>query len=417
MRRILKAALVALFAVLINFQTASAQFPIKIPKTSKTEKPKQDPTNTDANGSTQSDASTPSTEAKRSPEGNAKRIYVDLHSNSTPLLVKDSVYLQAKTHDSYWKIPNQSNYSSWVPTLRFDLFYNNSKDINLVAEYSNPDGSAWFTEELDHDTYAPAPETGTVTYRSKDSFQMLQTKSTAAIGAYAIRIKNKDTGEVVFQGKFKVNKFSWDDDPRNKNKFDFFVEHDWLLPIGYVGFNQNIGFDVGAQPVEIGVWLKGDKDRSDLEARLFYNAKQIATTRNEDGLATTDSATEVTTEHSVYTADLHNWRLWHFQWMKTFIYDNDGEFNHDNFPNAFYADKNPGQYTVKVFYKGAQIRELNFTIGSDGKLVDAGFAKPNFLTQYRVIVPVKVMGTEKWDATAWKTDAFYGNPMAGFNVQ
>ncbi len=24
---------------------------------------------------------------------------------------------------------------------------------------------------------------------------------------------------------------------REKNEFDFFVEHDWLLPMGYVGFH------------------------------------------------------------------------------------------------------------------------------------------------------------------------------------
>jgi hypothetical protein len=38
---------------------------------------------------------------------------------------------------------------------------------------------------------------------------------------------------------------------------------------------------------------------------------------------------------------------------------------------------------------------------------------------YRMIVPVKVTGTggEKWDAAAWKTDAFYGNPLSGFAVQ
>jgi hypothetical protein len=103
--------------------------------------------------------------------------------------------------------------------------------------------------------------------------------------------------------------------------------------------------------------------------------------------------------------------------MKTFIYDNGGEFNHDN-SNAFYADKNPGEHTVKIYRKGAQVRELKFTIGADGKLMDTGFAKPLFLAKYKVIVPVKVVGaSEKWDALSWKTDAFYGNPIAGFSVQ
>ena len=396
---------------------ASAQFPkVKIPKPKSDSTPVQSTQQTtdDTRAAERSDTARPTKTASQ-PGGTARKIYVDLHSNSTPVLVKDSVYIQAKTHDSYWKLSNQSNYSSWVPTLRFSLFYDNSTEMNLVAEYSNPDGSPWFVDELEHDLYKPEPEHGEVQYRSKDSYKMLETKSTAAIGTYGIKITNRETGAVVFQGKFKVNRFRWDDDQRDKNKFDFFIEHDWLLPIGYVGFSQNIGFDVGAQPIEVSVWLKGNIERNEVEARLFYNGKQIATTTSPDGLAVSDS-NEITTEHSVYSADVHNWKLWHFQWMKTFIYDNNGEFNHNNFPDAFYADKNPGEYTVKVYRKGAQIRELKFTIGADGKLVDAGYAKPFFLTQYRVIVPVKVTA-EKWDAMSWKTDAFYGNPLPGFSAQ
>jgi hypothetical protein len=35
-----------------------------------------------------------------------------------------------------------------------------------------------------------------------------------------------------------------------------------------------------------------------------------------------------------------------------------------------------------------------------------------------MVLPVKVLGTGdgQWDANAWKTDAFYGNPLAGFTA-
>lgn len=40
------------------------------------------------------------------------------------------------------------------------------------------------------------------------------------------------------------------------------------------------------------------------------------------------------------------------------------------------------------------------------------------MPSHRIILPVKVMGTdEKWNATAWKTDAFYGNLLTGFVLQ
>ncbi len=39
------------------------------------------------------------------------------------------------------------------------------------------------------------------------------------------------------------------------------------------------------------------------------------------------------------------------------------------------------------------------------------------MTTNKVVVPVKVIGTaDKWNATAWKTDGFYGNPLTGFNA-
>jgi hypothetical protein len=34
------------------------------------------------------------------------------------------------------------------------------------------------------------------------------------------------------------------------------------------------------------------------------------------------------------------------------------------------------------------------------------------------MIPVKVVGAldGQWQSTAWKTDAFYGNPLQGFSV-
>ena len=34
----------------------------------------------------------------------------------------------------------------------------------------------------------------------------------------------------------------------------------------------------------------------------------------------------------------------------------------------------------------------------------------------RILFLMKVIGNvDKWNAAAWKTDAFYGNPLAGFS--
>jgi hypothetical protein len=48
--------------------------------------------------------------------------------------------------------------------------------------------------------------------------------------------------------------------------------------------------------------------------------------------------------------------------------------------------------------------------------LDNGIATANKLGSNRVIVPVQIIGDQDgaWDKTAWKTEAFYGNPLTGF---
>ncbi len=80
--------------------------------------------------------------------------------------------------------------------------------------------------------------------------------------------------------------------------------------------------------------------------------------------------------------------------------------------------ENPGDYEIKIIYQGHLIRSLKFAVDAEGKLVDNGIATANNLGSDRVIVPVQVIGDQdsQWDRLAWKTDAFYGNPLKGFSV-
>jgi len=76
---------------------------------------------------------------------------------------------------------------------------------------------------------------------------------------------------------------------------------------------------------------------------------------------------------------------------------------------------NPGEYEIKVFSKGHLARSITFTVGPDGKF-DNGIAAANQLGRDGVIVPVQILGTLdfQWNPIAWKTDAFYNNPLHGF---
>ena len=97
-------------------------------------------------------------------------------------------------------------------------------------------------------------------------------------------------------------------------------------------------------------------------------------------------------------------------WNKT------GEPNTGMFGPMYLMSENPGAYEIKIIYKGHLVRSIKFAVDAEGKIVDNGIATGNKLGNNRVIVPVQVLGDSdgQWDRTAWKTDAFYGNPLTGF---
>jgi hypothetical protein len=112
------------------------------------------------------------------------------------------------------------------------------------------------------------------------------------------------------------------------------------------------------------------------------------------------------------------WNLFEFKWFHKikFIGNAHARALTSN-RNTLFINQSPGEYTVKVFYKGEHVRETSFSI-ADGDFVDNGLAKQNKISTNKIILPVKVVGNvDKWNAAAWKTDAFYRNPLTGFGVQ
>jgi hypothetical protein len=66
----------------------------------------------------------------------------------------------------------------------------------------------------------------------------LKIKAVVSAGIFGLKITNSKTNEVAFQCKFKVNKKpAFPGETQYKNRFEFFVDNDWNLPIGYVGFS------------------------------------------------------------------------------------------------------------------------------------------------------------------------------------
>ena len=72
----------------------------------------------------------------------------------------------------------------------------------------------------------------------------------------------------------------------------------------------------------------------------------------------------------------------------------------------------PGQYELRIKYKGELVRTASFSVGSDGKIVAAGSAEKDSNGNTRILIPVKVSGKldYAWDKAAYKTEVYYGNP-------
>jgi hypothetical protein len=396
---------VKLFAIIVAFLSfgvsANAQFPIKLPGAKKPEKPKtpanETPVSTNGSG----------TQASGNAAARGQTIYANQDPTTTPVVIQPRVFIETAVSRTYWKMPNASNTTSWLPEIKVHLFWDDRAPIQTVADWYNPDGSLWFTEPL---------QTSGKMLRSKDTWTMMDTKSTNAAGIYSVKVKDKNSGAVLYSGKFKVNKFLNSFNTADKNKLGFYVDHDWLLPLGVVNFEDS-DFTLGLNRTSFSVWLKGFLDHTELKAQLAYNGKVIAAKDVNSGAAVDERMSSV----MVPLAKDNVIKRWSITFNHVVIHNGKSYNVADNkefFDNAHFIDKNPGKYTFTMLRNGTPVREFSFEVGADGRFVRPAYSDSFTVPYHGILVPAKVIGgSEKWNATSWKTDMFYGNTISGFTVQ
>ena len=312
----------------------------------------------------------------------------------TPMLLPETLEVQTRLQNG-----------KWYPNVRFQITYAGESRLRYKAEYSSPTGAPWYSETLEQKWDGPFYLMESV-YDSENAAKAVPTE-----GLFGLKITNMRDNSTAFQGKFRITKFRQgsSSDPRD---VDYAVDHDGALPFGYT----YISWSVERGPVDQGtpgikMWFKGGIKTDDLEARLFHNGQQIATT-DEGGRVGMGER-----RFSQYAGNnpALNWQMVEFSWPSKLLFiaserardyaANDGKL---------YLNQMPGEYTVKVYYQGEQVRETKFRI-ADGNFADVGVSLPNGLKTYRVILPVRVMGAvDKWNPMRWKTEAFYANPPSGF---
>ncbi len=399
-----KAGLITSILLFATF-AAFGQFP-KIPKIG----PKATPTPTNPTNNQGSNTSNPVSTPNNNPSNSTDGVATKPQATDTPVFLKTSLDVRCDLENRYWKLPNESNYTSWIPQVKFKVFYKGNTKLRFLAEYFTPDGKPWFSETLEQSSADFSAQTVEIS-SSRGGSDRFTNKSTIVTGTYGVKITDTRDNSVLFQGKFKVNKYKYGPNiPMFKNQYSFYVEQDWNLPIGYVWLDWS-GNGSNSPLPKVSVWIKDDIRAGDLEGRLFYNGQQVATTDDMGEVSDKDYRYPNIIEDKA----LAYWKRWDFAWYK--VRYASSALSRKTFPQAKFINDMDGDYTVKIFYKAQQIREVNFKV-SGGNLADNGIAKQNNFADYKIIVPVKILATtEKWNATAWKTDAFYGNPLNSFNLQ
>ena len=384
----------AIYILVGEANFAAAQFPVKIPKINKpkTEQPKTEQPKTEqptVPNDTKSDSGS---------SAQTKDDYLtEPEPTDTPVFLIETLEIKAKNETRYWKAPNKDNNPSWFPQVSFDLFYKfGGKTTRFTAEWFNPDGSPWFSEGLE--------KAGNTTLRSPYESKEVYENGVQTVGTYGLKITDTKIGKVHFQGKFKVNKIPL---PKEDVKTLFYVDNEWILPVGYVGFEKGrTDYEVRTNPMAF-FWFKGVLDSGKFEAELYYNNQKINTT-DKGGYVNRHAERGETCYQSRETCA---YGLYAFAW-KDFLVDNAPAARQNN-PNGWFTKDKPGEYTIKVYYNGEPVREAKFTVDGKGRIARNAFSEQVFLNDYRVIVPVKIVGKT---SPAWKAEMFYANPLNGFNV-
>jgi hypothetical protein len=377
----------------LHAQTASAQFP-KIPKIPRPGQPKPTPTpeaQPQPSAAVQPAAQPqPETRAASGQAPTAGGPYARKpEATETSMLLPETMEISTRLQDY-----------KWYPNVKFQILYGGEARPRYKAEYFMPNGAPWYSETLEKKWDGPH-------YLMESAYDSATAaKALPTDGLFGIKITNMRDNSTAFQGKFRVVKYR-PETASSPKEADYYVDHDWFLPVGYA--EVDYGRDE-ARP-SIRMWFKGGLKTDDFEARLFRDGKQIATT--DEGGRVGSAGDRRFPQYAGNNPALF-WELIDFSWPSKFIFivSEDARSYTAN-DRKMFLNQMPGEYTVKVFYQGEQVRETKFRI-ADGNFADVGVALPNGLKTYRALLPVRVMGTaDKWNPTRWKTDAFYGNPPTG----
>ena len=337
-----------------------------------------------------------------------------------PTIAKDSVQVTAFTLSSY---KGDFKTFSWVPKLALRVNGPIASGSQIYAEFTVPGGGAWKfdckTQETEKGHWWQPDECG-----GRDALGEDKGLTYTGPVNFAIKMRNELMGGDVtlFTGKFKVAKVhSNETGPNYVNHFVYYVDQDWNLPIGYMFLEPDDVYQWKKPTLSFAFWARTELN-GPFEPHLFHSGKEAGKMMFEgEEVGKPSCGTNEIEDNPTHITEPHGQFIWtrmrcNFPNIKA--WNKTGEENKTMFGPLYLLNENPGDYEIKILYKGHLVRSIKFAVDAEGKIVDNGIATNNKLGDDRVIVPVQVLGDAdgQWDRAAWKTDAFYGNPLTGFTL-
>ena len=323
-----------------------------------------------------------------------------------PGIIKTSVQVTARTLNFHGK---NDKMWSWVPYFRFSLTRDRGSGDQHYVEYTIPGAGPALKFDCELNQNGNGFECG--------GRSIPEDKGSIYTGPvnFAIKVRNElqGTDATLFTGRMKVAKACTNPDcPATAGEWVYYIDHDWNLPIGHIFYNMS---EPDYPAFNVAFWLRGDTHK--MEPHLFYQGKEIGVILN-DGIQMGKGICRAAVENEP-THTPHNmvggakWSRMDCEFPMVKGWDKKGENQKDVFKMA----ENPGEYEFKLLWNNKLARSIKFTVGPDGK-IDNGVATANKLGTGRVIVPVTIIGDQdgQWDRSAWKTEAYYGNPLTGFTA-
>jgi hypothetical protein len=328
-------------------------------------------------------------------------------ADDPPVVARDSIRVTASRIDGVWKNGKQGPGASWLPAIEFRINGPIADGNHYSIDFTLPGNKPWVTFECPDVTVEVKQrswwktECGALTTNRDPSIKESKSVATTGTFGFVIRVRNEKSGTkaTLFTGKVKVGKLV--PNPKEPLEVEFYVDDDWRIPIGYLGFEEGAMTKAARARYETddsSVLLAGMEFRGkpgEVKGQLFYQGVELAQDICQPG------------SDEDFDPSKPVWREVQCKF--------NGVYKTEPTAGGHGLDKNPGDYEIKVLAGGKMARSIKFAVGADGSI--DGVAASSRLGSERGVVPVQVVGNQgPWDKTAWKAGAFYGNPLTGFKA-